>query len=225
MSSTEPSTKPRTQSRTRIKICGIRDEPGLAAAAEAGADAIGFVFVESSPRFIRPREAWRLAGMLPPMIATVGLTVDLTLDEFAEIESVCPTGLNQLHGDEPDDVVRTLGPDLIKAVRYDAATIEGRLRHYEAMDEVSAILIDGSAGGEGEAFDWAEFAAVRDAITKPLFLAGGLTPENVGDAIRAVRPFAVDVSSGVERERGRKDPELIEAFCRAVREADSRFDG
>ncbi|MGP1272241.1 MAG: phosphoribosylanthranilate isomerase [Phycisphaerales bacterium] len=206
--------------RTRIKICGIRDEAALRAAADAGADAVGFVFLPSSPRAIDPADAWALAGLLPPMVTTVGLTVDLSLDEFAQIESNCPTGLNQLHGDEPDEVVRALGPDLIKAVRYDEATIADRLRHYDAMPEVSAILVDGSAGGLGERFDWNGLATAAGDIATPLILAGGLTPENVGEAIAVVRPFAVDVSSGVERERGVKDPGLIAAFCRAVREAD-----
>ena len=210
--------------RTRIKICGIRDEDGLLAAADAGADAVGFVFVESSPRWIEPRTAWHLAGLLPPMITTVGLTVDLSLDDFAEIESSCPTGLNQLHGNEPDEIVRTLGPDLIKAVRFDPDTINDRLRHYDAIDEVTAILVDGSDGGQGEAFDWSLLAGASQDIAKPIILAGGLTPQNVGEAIRTVRPFAVDVSSGVEKERGVKDPALIEAFCRAVREADRELD-
>jgi phosphoribosylanthranilate isomerase len=115
---------------------------------------------------------------------------------------------------------------VIKAVRFDPATIRAELELWGDVEEVDAILIDGSAGGKGVAFDW---SALADAVggpgapkvEKPLFLAGGLTPENVGAAIRAVRPFAVDVSSGVERERGKKDHALISAFCAAVRQADA----
>lgn len=207
--------------RTRIKICGIRDEASLTAAAQAGADAVGFVFVESSPRYIRPADAWKLAGLLPPMVATVGLFQNPGVDDFAEVEEVCPTTLTQLHGEERDQIVEMIGPDLIKAIRFDPETIADRLKHYDGFPEVSAILIDGSAGGEGTAFDWTRLAPHLEGIAKPIVLAGGLTPENVGEAIRAVRPFAVDVSSGVERERGIKDPDLIRAFCRAVVRADA----
>ena len=209
--------------RTRIKICGIKDEAGLFAAADCGADAVGFVFVEASPRYIKPEDAWKLAGLLPPMVATVGLYQNPGVDDFAEVEQVCPTTLTQLHGNERDQIVEMIGPDLIKAIKFDPETIAGRLKHYDEFPEVSAILIDGSAGGEGEAFDWNLLAPHMKHVAKPIILAGGLTPENVGEAIRIVRPFAVDVSSGVERERGVKDPELIAAFCRAVVKADSEL--
>jgi len=209
--------------RTRIKICGIKDEAALLAAAGAGADAVGFVFVKDSPRWVEPRQAWRLAGLLPPMVASVGLFVDPSLDDFAEVEQLCPTTLTQLHGNESDDTVEQLGPDLIKAVRFDAETIRSRLEHFDAMDEVSAILVDGSAGGQGTALDWSALAEATSGIATPIVLAGGLTPENVGQAIETVRPFAVDVSSGVESERGVKDPALILAFCRAVQDADSQL--
>ncbi|MEM1071782.1 MAG: phosphoribosylanthranilate isomerase [Planctomycetota bacterium] len=209
--------------RTRVKICGITDESGLAAAVEAGADAVGFVFVETSPRAIEPERAWMLASTLPAMVASVGLTVDLDLDAFADIESRCPTALNQLHGEEPDEVVRALGPDVIKALRYEPSTIDSELARYDAMDDVGTILVDGSAGGMGETLDWAGLAGAieRVGVTTPIMLAGGLAPETVADAIQIVRPYAVDVSSGVERERGVKDPELIRAFCAAVRAADA----
>ena len=110
---------------------------------------------------------------------------------------------------------------MIKAVRYDPATIKQDLERWSAIDEVDAILVDGGAGGEGVSLDWNGLAAALDGIGAPIILAGGLTPENVEAAIGIVRPFAVDVSSGVERERGIKDPELIERFCAAVRRADA----
>jgi phosphoribosylanthranilate isomerase len=217
--------------RTRIKICGLYDAPTAAAAVQAGADALGFVFVKSSPRFIEPAEAWAIIGTLPPFVASIGLYVDATVEEFCDLEELCPTNYAQLHGTEPDHVARACGPGVIKAVRYAPATIATELRRWAAIEEVDAILVDGSAGGEGGTLDWPGLAAAaesarRDAIAgrapppKPLILAGGLTPQNVGDAIRAVRPYGVDVSSGVEKTRGVKDPSLIAAFCQAVRAAD-----
>lgn len=208
--------------RTRIKICGVRDADTMRAAWNAGADAVGLVFVEKSPRFIEPRRAWDLVAACPPLLTTVGLFQDCEIEEFIRIEQICPTTLTQLHGSESDDLIRECGPQLIKSVHYAPDTIERDLRRLDAIDEIDMILVDGSAGGLGEALDWNGLRAALDAVrpTAPIVLAGGLTPENVGDAIRAVRPFAVDVSSGVERERGVKDAALIGAFCDAVREAD-----
>jgi phosphoribosylanthranilate isomerase len=205
--------------RIRIKICGIRTGETALAAAEAGADAIGFVFHPGSQRFIEPEEAFQVMADLPPFVATVGLFVNATLEKFCEMEERCPTTLSQLHGDEPEDVVRQCGPGVIKAVHFDAETIESELARWSEVEEVDAILVDGSPGGQGTAFDWSALAAARRACTKPLILAGGLTPENVGEAIRIVRPWAVDVSSGVESAPARKSPDLIRAFCEAVRRA------
>lgn len=207
--------------RTRIKICGVRDTVTAIAAAEAGADAIGVVFAPGSPRRIGPSEAWKIVSALPPMVASVGVFADATLDQFCDIEEICPTDLSQLHGEEPDEVVRACGPGVIRAVRFDPATIRARLQHFAAMEEVAAILVDGSAGGEGVALDWPALAEASRGIATPIILAGGLNAQNVGEAIRIVRPWGVDVSSGVERERGVKDHDKIRAFCRAVRQADA----
>ncbi len=210
--------------RTRVKICGVRDEETALCAAECGADAIGMVFVKSSPRYIDPDRAWEIASFLPPFVSTVGLFVNVKAADIEAIRAVCPFDFSQLHGQESEPVVRECGPMVIKAVQFDPATIEGELRRWSRFSEVGAILIDGSAGGEGRALDWNALAAVQDASDHPLILAGGLTPENVGEAIRTVQPWGVDVSSGVERERGVKDPRLIAEFCRAVREADAGLD-
>lgn len=210
---------PPTPDRTRVKICGIRDDASARAAAEAGADAIGFVFARSSPRHIEPAEAAMIMAGLPPLVVTVGLFVNPSLDDFCAVEEQCPTHYTQFHGAEPEPLVRQCGPDIIKAVRFNADTIAADLAKWDRIDEVAAILVDGSAGGMGESFDWSALRAPAEACAKPIILAGGLTPENVAEAIRAVRPWAVDVSSGVERERGVKDPALIRAFCAAVREA------
>jgi len=207
--------------RTRIKVCGVRDIDTALAALDAGADTLGFVFVKKSPRFIEPEDAWAIIRQLPPMHTTVGLTVNASVEGFSKIERACPTDYGQLHGDESVDVVKACGPRVIKAIEFDLATIEDDLRKWGAVDEVDAILIDGSSGGQGEAFDWSALGAASLACEKPIVLAGGLTPANVGEAIRVVRPWAVDVSSGVERERGAKDRGLIREFCAAVRVADA----
>jgi phosphoribosylanthranilate isomerase len=206
--------------RTRIKICGVKTPDIALAAIDAGADAIGFMFVRTSPRYIDPEAAAEIMWGLPPMLTTVGVFMNASVDAFSDIEEVCPTHYAQLHGNESEPTVRDCGP-AIKAVRYDAATIRRDLERWAALDDVDAILVDGSVGGAGETFDWSGLRAAMSGIQTPIILAGGLTPANVGEAIRAVRPFAVDVSSGVERERGEKDPSLIEAFCRAVRAADT----
>lgn len=206
--------------RTRVKICGIRDPDAAHAAAHAGADALGFVFVRSSVRYVEPQEAYAIMAGLPPFVSTVALFVNPSVDLFCDTEETCPTTYTQLHGNEDPALVRQCGPGVIKAIRFDQASIAADLARWDAIDEVDAILVDGGAGGEGLSFDWSVLAPLVDNIAKPIILAGGLTPENVGRAIRAVRPFGVDVSSGVERERGIKDADLIEAFCDAVRRAD-----
>lgn len=209
--------------RTRIKVCGVRDPDTARAAADAGADAIGLVFVESSPRFIEPEDAFAVMSALPPLVASVGVFMDHSVDDFLDIEQVCPTLYSQLHGDEDPKTVKACGPDVIKAVRVDPDRPEQLpelLAKWAALEEVAAILVDAPAPGAGRPFDWKVLAPHVASVHVPIFLAGGLTPENVGDAIRTVRPYAVDVSSGVERDRGVKDPRLIERFCDAVREAD-----
>lgn len=214
--------------RTRIKICGITEESALFAAVDAGADAVGFNFHPSSKRFIEPAEAWELVGLLPPFVSSVGVFVNASVERFSEVEQTCPTDMTQLHGSEKVDVVRSCGPSVIKAFRFDTQTAARALTRWDAVDEVDAVLIDGPAPGDGVAFDWSALAPALEAFRveharafgKPIILAGGLTPENVAEAIRDVRPYAVDVASGVENEQGEKDPALIEAFCRAVRGAD-----
>lgn len=207
--------------RTRIKICGIRDEDAALAAADAGADAIGFMFVKTSPRYVEPEAAYAIMSGLPPLIATVGVFADPSVDEFSDVEETCPTIYSQLHGREDLQLVRSCGPDVIKAVRFDEATIAAELARWDGVEEVCAILVDGGSGGTGTVFDWSLLTPHIEKIGKPIILAGGLTPENVARAIREVRPWAVDVSSGVEREKGVKDVALIEAFCEAVHGADS----
>jgi phosphoribosylanthranilate isomerase len=201
--------------RTRIKICGIRDAEAAAASIEAGADSLGFVFVPNSTRYIKPEEAWEIVNALPPMVTSVGVFVNASVDTFCDIEEQCPTNYAQLAGSEPERVVRDCGPGVIKTVRYAADTIAGDLARWDAVDEVDAILIDAPTD-----FEWGELAGPLEEIATPIILAGALTAENVGAAVRALRPYGVNVSDGVERERGVKDAALMEAFCEAVRAAD-----
>ncbi|MCA9293174.1 MAG: phosphoribosylanthranilate isomerase [Phycisphaerales bacterium] len=209
--------------RTRIKICGIRDPHTALIACECGADAIGVVLAPGSPRTVTSDEAWEVVAAVPPFVTTVGLFVNAKPEQYLEAAHDLGFDLGQLHGKEAEPVVRECGPGIIKAIQYDSETIEHDLFKWSRITEVNAVLVDGGSGGTGERADWAHLAQVAERCDHPLILAGGLTPENVGEAIRLVRPWAVDVSSGVESERGVKDPALIEAFCEAVRQADARL--
>ncbi|MFK7882573.1 MAG: N-(5'-phosphoribosyl)anthranilate isomerase [Phycisphaerales bacterium] len=207
--------------RTRIKVCGITNPEDAAAAVEFGADALGFIFVEDTPRYIEPEEAAAIMHALPPFVSAVGVVRDLDVDAFCELEQLCPCPLMQLHGKEPEKTVAMCGPGVVKAFRYDSSTIRSQLDRWAKVDEVDALLVDGSDGGAGEAFDWNELAGhLEDYEEKPIIVAGGLGPGNVADAIRALRPYAVDVSSGVEAVPGRKDHEKLAGFIDAVRRAD-----
>ncbi len=210
-----------TTRRTRIKICGVRDPETAEVCADAGADAIGLMFVPSSPRAIEPAAGLEIMGALPLFVTPVGVVADLEVDAFCDLESECPAPVFQLHGREDEKTVRACGPGVVKAFKYDAATIDSQLKRWGAIDEVEAVLIDGSSGGEGKSFDWDALRSKLDAFPKRVILAGGLHSGNVAEAIRAVRPYAVDVSSGVESAPGVKDRDKIAAFCAAVREADA----
>jgi phosphoribosylanthranilate isomerase len=196
----------------RVKICGItRSEDGLAAAA-AGADAIGLVFAES-PRRVTPAQAQAIVRALPPFIKVVGLFVDAADAEIKEVLRQVPLDLIQFHGRESPEQCRAAGRPFIKAIAMQAGKdIAVEAARYA---EAAGLLFDAYhpvlAGGSGETFDWARVP--RD-LPQPVILAGGLTPENVAAAVRAVRPYAVDVSSGVEVNKGIKSAEKIVAFIR-----------
>lgn len=212
-------------SRTRIKICGVRDVETALVAVGAGADAVGLVFAPGSPRTIEDLAlAEQIAGSVPVFADAVGLFVDAGVDGICEVLEACPLDAVQLHGNETPDEARAVaeatGVRIIKAVRFDETTIENTIAKWNDAPGVSALLIDGSAGGAGTAFDWEALAQHTDDIDLPLIVAGGLTPDNVGDAVGALWPYGVDVSSGVESSRGVKDEALIRAFCAAVMEAD-----
>jgi phosphoribosylanthranilate isomerase len=207
--------------RTRIKVCGITEITALQACAHHGVDAIGFVFAADSPRVIDPEDAFALTAHLPALMSTVGVFRDLDVDAFCDIEEICPTIYSQLHGEEDIDTVVRCGPDIIKGIAFDPKTIGRELMKWASVDEVCAILIDAKTPGAGEAFDWEQLKPSMSMVNKPIIIAGGLTPENVGACIRTLRPFGVDVSSGVESARGVKDVKKIATFCEAVQRADA----
>lgn len=203
--------------RTRIKVCGIRTPDDALAAVDAGADALGFVFTRRSPRFIDPAEAAEILAGLPPFVASIAVLANTPLETFMEIEETCPTHATQLQGNEDESLVAACAP-VIKGVRWVDGTIAQELARWDRNENVEAILVDVVAAGR--AVDWAAMAPALDEIGKPVILSGDLDPANVGEAVRALRPYAVDVAAGVESAPGVKDFELIEAFCRAVRQAD-----
>jgi phosphoribosylanthranilate isomerase len=204
---------------TAVKICGItRVEDGLAA-ARAGAHAIGLVFHPASPRLVTIARAREIARCLPPFVTAVGLFVDAPEDEVRRVLEAVPLQLLQFHGSEPPEYCVRFDMPYIKAVRVRAGVdlLQYARRYSEARGLLLDAFVEGIPGGGGSAFDWDLIPA---ALPLPIVLAGGLTPENVGEAIRRVKPWAVDVASGVEREKGIKDAARIAAFIRGARDAD-----
>lgn len=205
-------------SNVRSKICGITRIEDALATAEAGADAIGFVFYAKSPRAVDVRQARAIIAELPPFVTTVGLFVNASRCELNEILEVVPLDLLQFHGDETPQDCEGYHRPWIKALRVRPGDdLEAACRLYAGA---RGILLDtyvpGVPGGTGEAFDW---SLVPARLSKPIILAGGLSADNVGQAIAQVRPYAVDVSGGVEQAKGIKDAAKIEAFMRAVKQA------
>jgi len=201
----------------RIKICGITSREDAEHAVACGADALGLVFFTGSPRFIAPDQARDIVASLPPFVTPVGLFVNAATEEIVGTASTCGLGVVQLHGDEPPEACRLEGLKVIKALRVRNAASLALADEYP----VSSLLLDAwdpdCYGGSGRCFDWQ--LAGKIAARRRLILAGGLTPDNVAEAVRSVRPYAVDVSSGVEEAPGRKDPQKVAAFIRAARGA------
>jgi phosphoribosylanthranilate isomerase len=205
--------------RTRIKICGItRPEDGIAAAS-AGADAIGLVFYARSPRHVTPLQARGIISALPPFVSTVGLFVDASRDEIEGVLHEVPLDTLQFHGEETPDFCASFGRSYLKAISMrDDIDLHSEAERFHSA---AALLVDtfqaGVPGGTGVSFDWSRLPA---DLSKPLILAGGLNPDNVAQAIIQARPYAVDVSSGVEAAKGIKDAGKIAAFMRGVVKAD-----
>lgn len=188
------------------------------AATQAGCDAIGLVFYGPSPRYVDVEQAKAIVSSLPPFIAAVGLFVDASASEIRDVLSQVRLDLLQFHGEETPEECRQYGIPYIKAVRVREST--SLLQYAAAYEDARALLLDtykeGTAGGTGEVFDW---NLIPGNLHKPVILAGGLNPENVAEAIRRVRPFAVDVSGGVEKSKGIKDAAQIAAFMQGVQDA------
>lgn len=205
--------------RTRIKICGITEHCDTQAIIQQGVDALGFIFVKESPRCIQPEMAREIIQKLPPLVNAVGVFMNEDPVEVNDIAQYCGLTLVQLHGSEPPEYCETIGPPVIKAFRVEN---EASVSCATYADVVKGFLFDtyskNKAGGTGEVFDW-QLIEKMD-VPAEFILAGGLTPENIGAAIAAVRPFAVDVNSGVETAPGRKDIDKIAQLVAEVRKTD-----
>ena len=207
--------------RTRIKICGLTREADLDAAVEAGADAIGFVLYPRSPRAVDARHAGALARRLPPFVTPVLLFVNAAPAEVDAGLQAVPQAVLQFHGDETPAQCRAAARPYLRAVRMaPGVDLLDCSRQYE---DAQALLLDAHVegyGGGGKVFDW---SLVLPGVASRLVLSGGLNPANVTDGIARVRPWAVDVSSGVEAAKGVKDAGLMRRFCEAVRASDARL--
>ncbi len=211
--------------RTRVKMCGITNRYDAEEGVRAGVDALGFIFVEESPRYISPEDAREIISELPPFVDCVGVFVDRDPVEVEEIIAYCGLSYAQLHGSEDpkycERLARSSAPcKMIKAFRVNGDSQADLFTPYEEVAQ--GVLLDtyskGMAGGTGLVFDWTIISRLN--LQLPLILAGGIGPENVREAINLVRPFAIDVNSGVERAPGQKDSAKLHALMEQVRLAD-----
>lgn len=201
--------------RSRVKICGITNVEDAFCAIEAGADALGFVFYEKSPRYVTPLAAAGIISRLSPFVTTVGLFVNASRSYIDAIVMETKLDLIQFHGDESEDFCRSFSRPYIKAVRVRTSEDVGNAM--AAYPSALGILLDAYVedvpGGTGEVFNW---ALIPEVFRSKIILAGGLNPENVAQAIKAIAPYAVDVSGGVEASKGKKNPMLINKFIKEV---------
>lgn len=210
--------------RTRIKVCGMTDIAEAQGLVAAGVDALGFIFVEASPRNIEPEKAREIIASLPPFVDAVGVFVDQERDVVDDIVKYCGLTMVQLHGAESPQYCESVNARVIKTFSMGPnVELSDTNPFYDPyLDVVAGILLDTYhekvAGGTGKTFDWDLIKQRRPSA--PLILAGGLNPDNIGDAVRQVRPFAVDVNSGVEISPGVKDVGAVERIVETVRAAD-----
>lgn len=204
--------------RVRIKFCGITRPEDAAAAAAAGADAIGLVFYRDSPRYVSPRQAAWVCASLPPFVSRVGVFVDPEGDWVRQVLKTVPLDLLQFHGAESVNLCTSFGLPYLKGVRVRETSdiLHVDLDHAPAQALLLDAFVAGKQGGTGVLFSW---GLVPAGLAHRVILAGGLTPDNVGAAIAAVKPFAVDVSGGIENQPGVKDPEKMRRFAAAVLKA------
>lgn len=215
--------------RTRIKICGITNQQDLRLVVAAGADALGFVFYPPSPRYVRPESASELIASMPPFVTSVGLFVNTSVDELRAIVERAPVQLLQFHGDETPEQCHQLAAAVnrpfVRAFRVKTDTSPQDLLECEAQYRAASPLFQGllldtfvdSFGGSGKVFDW---SLIPKELAPRVVLSGGLSVQNATDAVVRVRPYAVDISSGVELSKGIKDQLKVQAFIDAVRLAD-----
>ncbi len=204
--------------RTRVKICGIMRPADADSAARAGADAVGLVFHPPSPRFLSVERAIEVRNALPPFVQSVALFVNPDAAQVAQVLGRVRPSLLQFHGEETREFCAQFGVPYLKACRV--ADGVDLLEYLRAFPDASGWLLDAYVdgyGGKGKSFDWSRVPPDRD---RPLVLSGGLVRDNVREAIRRVRPWGVDVSSGVESAKGVKDPAMIAAFIEEVRHED-----
>jgi phosphoribosylanthranilate isomerase len=203
----------------KVKICGITNAEDASAAVEAGADALGFIFYEQSPRYVVPAVASRIIAELPPLVLPVGVFVNEGMATVRSIMDTCGLAMAQLHGDESASYCRELSRPAMKALRLKDRGSLLALAEYQGRGGVRGFVLDSFSeiayGGTGQVTDWTLAAEV--AKSTPILLAGGLTPDNVAQAVRTVRPYGVDVSSGVESAPGKKEHAKLRAFVEAVR--------
>jgi len=200
----------------KVKICGITNASDAAVAVEAGADMLGFIFCESSPRRITPAAAAEIIRTLPPFVVKVGVFVNASEEMVVSAIADCGLNLLQFHGEESPEYCSQFGLMSMKAFRIRDADSLKALRQYPTDAWLLDAFSPDQCGGTGETFNW-NLAVEAKALGRPIVLAGGLTPDNVAEAIRVVQPYAVDVSSGVESAPGRKDHAKVRAFIRAAR--------
>lgn len=207
--------------RTRIKFCGMTRVDDIRAAAELGVDAVGLVFAERSRRRVSLDQAVALREAIPPLVDVVALFMDNPADEVRGVIARLRPSLLQFHGSESAAFCEQFGWPYLKAVGMGGQGVAGVLAQVDAHPRAAGFLLDshapGAAGGTGERFDWTHVPSIEG---RALLLAGGLTPDNVGHAVRATRVWGVDVSSGIESAPGTKDARLMHRFVAAVREAD-----
>jgi len=204
----------------KVKICGVTSLEDALCAASAGADALGFMFYQPSPRFIPLEAAAAISQKLPSHVVKVGVFVDAPEELVLRAIAGCGLNLLQFHGNESPEYCLQFGLMSMKAFRIkDAASLQA-LAEYPTDAWLLDSYVADKLGGTGERFNW-DLARQAQQLGRPIFLAGGLAPENVAEAVRQVRPYAVDVSSGVEGSPGRKDHEKVRAFIKAAKAADA----
>ncbi len=194
----------------KVKICGNTNLDDTMAAVQAGADAVGFIFSAKSPRAVDPKTAAEIISRLPPFVTPVGVFVNEALSVVRQVMEECNISLAQFHGEESSQYCAKLGRSVIKAIRIrDRRDLE-IMTSYQVAGFVLDAFVEGVPGGTGVTFDWD--LAGEAQVLGPIILAGGLTPDNVLEAVRQVRPYGVDVSSGVEASPGKKDHAKVRAF-------------